>query len=65
MGVLLQPLLQLLFTIMFVGHIFEVAYCAYRCRQLGFTPRNSAKWMLNVAANGVWALSLLPKSKDD
>ena len=50
---------------MFVGHIFEVAYCAFRCRQLGFTPRNSAKWMLNVAANGVWALSLLPKSKDD
>ena len=61
----MQPLLQLLFTIMFVGHIFEVIYCAYRCRQLGFTPLNSAKWILNVAANGVWALSLLPKSKDD
>ena len=42
-------------------HVFEVAYCGAKCFALRFTPLNSARWMLSVALNGFFSLSLMPE----
>ena len=42
-------------------HVFELAYCGYKCLALRFTPLNSARWMLSVALNGLFSLSLMPE----
>ena len=55
-----QPFLKLAFLLLLSVHAFEVAYCGARCLALGFTPLNSARWMVSVAANGVFSLSLMP-----
>ena len=55
-----QPFLKLAFLLLLTVHAFEVAYCGARCLALGFTPLNSARWMVSVAANGVFSLSLMP-----
>jgi hypothetical protein len=42
-----------------------VTFCAFKCYTLEFTLFNSARWMFNVALNGIFALKLMPKSKND
>ena len=54
-------MLKFAFLALLTVHAFEIAYCGLRCLRLGFTPTNSARWMISVAANGVFSLSLMPE----
>jgi hypothetical protein len=60
-----QLYLQFGFKLLLVIHAFEVTFCAFKCYTLEFTLFNSARWMFNVALNGIFALKLMPKSKND
>ena len=54
-------MLKFAFLALVTVHAFEIAYCGVKCLALGFTALNSARWMISVAANGVFSLSLMPE----
>ena len=54
-------MLKFVFLALVTIHVFEIAYCGVKCLALKFTALNSARWMISVAANGLFSLSLMPE----
>ena len=54
-------MLKFAFLALVTVHAFEIAYCGVKCLALNFTALNSARWMISVALNGVFSLSLMPQ----
>lgn len=60
---LFQDHLVRAFWCIIVVHSFEVLYALHLCEQLKLSEWTTAKWIVSVALNGVFALKMLYNPK--